>query len=293
MVLKETGLGREPEVTLSHLNEDKDDRLVGRVLNRREVMGLLTSGGIGTFGAWGGKLLALASNQAGSPSPTCVVRPEVEEGPFFVDEQLNRSDLRSDPLSGAVSAGRPLVLNFELSRIGPGACAPLAGAMIDLWQCDARGIYSGVSGPGQAPQAAGGKALRGFQVTDAQGRGRFTTIFPGWYQGRTVHIHLKIRTTTAPAGAYEFTSQLFFDDALSDKIHATAPYASRGRRDTTNATDGIFRSSGQTMMLAPVDRDGGLAATFAIGLDLSDATAGRPDGGGGRGRGRGPGRGRG
>jgi protocatechuate 3,4-dioxygenase beta subunit len=254
---------------------DNDDRFIGQVLNRREVMRLLAATGVATCGAWGGGLFARAGDRqaapAGSPVPSCVVRPELDEGPFFLDQQLNRSDVRSDPASGVVSAGLPLMLNFELTQINGGRCAPLAGAVIDVWQCDAAGVYSGVSGLGQAPQAAGGKALRGFQITDAGGVGRFTT--------------------SAPAGAYEFTSQLFFDDALTDQIHATAPYSARARRTTTNSNDGIFSRGGQTLMLAPTRQANALAATFAIGVDLSDAAIGRPDGGGGRGRG--PGRGRG
>jgi protocatechuate 3,4-dioxygenase beta subunit len=261
---------------------DNDDRVIGRVLSRRDAMRLLAASGVASCGAWGATL-------DGSPQvPGCVVQPEADEGPFFVDKQLNRPDLRTDPPGTALSSGLPLSLDFNVSQIAAGRCSPLAGAVVDLWQCDAAGIYSGVSGRGQAPQAAGGKMLRGFQITDTGGRARFTTIFPGWYQGRTVHIHLKVRTTSAPQGAYEFTSQLYFDDALTDRIHATAPYASRGRRDTTNQTDGIFRNGGQAMLLAPADRATSLAATFAVGLDLSDAAIGRPDAGrGGRGRGRG------
>ncbi len=266
---------------------DNDDRQVGRVLSRREVMQLLTTGGVAAAGGWGATMLARGGGAPADPStpPACVVRPELEEGPFFVDHQLNRSDLRTDPVSGAVSTGLPLALTLNLSRADAG-CTPLPGAVVDLWHCDARGVYSGVSGPGQPPQGNGGKALRGYQVSDAQGTVRFTTIYPGWYQGRTVHIHFKIRTAAAPTGAHEFTSQLFFDDALTDRIHKAAPYASHGPRDTTNRTDGVFAAGGESMLLGPVEKAGGLAASFALGVDLSDAAAGQPDGrGGGRGRG--------
>jgi protocatechuate 3,4-dioxygenase beta subunit len=270
---------------------DHDDLPIGRVLSRREAVRLLTIGGVAAAG--GATLLARVVDQASAQAPACVVRPELEEGPFFVDGQLNRPDLRIDPVSGLATPGLPLGLTLSLTQIANGRCEPLAGAVIDLWQCDAAGIYSGVSGRGQANQAAGGKSLRGFQVTDAQGRANFTTIYPGWYQGRAVHIHFKIRTTAAPAGAYEFTSQFFFDEALNDRVHAMAPYNRRPRRDTLNQTDGIFRSGGAQLTLAPAQQGERMAASFALGLDLSDAAIGRPDGGGGGRRGPGRGRGRG
>jgi protocatechuate 3,4-dioxygenase beta subunit len=228
-------------------------------------------------------LAQLGAPSASPEAPACVVRPELEEGPFFVDRQLDRSDVRLDPATGRLSAGLPLSLAFALSRVTNGSCAPLPGAVIDIWQCDAAGIYSGVSGPGQPSQA-----LRGLQVTDAQGRASFTTIYPGWYQGRAVHVHFKIRTPAAATAAYEFTSQLFFDETLTDRVHAQPPYNRRRRRDTLNQTDGIFRRGGAQMVLAPAMQGDRMAATFTVGLDLSDAAVGQPDGGGrGRGRGRG------
>ncbi len=106
-----------------------------------------------------------------------------------------------------------------------------------------------------------------------------------------MHLHLKVRTTAAPTGAYEFTSQLYFDDALTDQVFTTGLYAGRGPRDTTNRTDGIYRQGGAQMQLSPVKQGEGLSATFVVGVDLGDAAVGRPDGVGGRGRGRGRGRG--
>lgn len=207
----------------------------------------------------------------------CVVRPEMTVGPYFVDEKLNRSDVRSDPSDGSVKAGVPLALTFSVLSVGGNACTPLAGATVDIWHCDAQGIYSDVTDGAIGFNTVGKKFLRGYQTTDARGSATFTTIYPGWYQGRAVHIHFKIRTTTPTNQAYEFTSQLFFDDALSDQIFAQAPYAGKGKRDTLNSRDSIYANGGDQMLLAPTKNDQGYAATFAVGLDLSNASVGQPD----------------
>ena len=161
----------------------------------------------------------------------------------------------------------------------------LAGALIDVWQCDANGVYSGVADEGAPEEARDRQFLRGHQRTDENGVARFTTIYPGWYRGRAVHVHFKVRTDVA-GQPYEFTSQLYFDDALTDRVHSVAPYAARGQRGTTNADDGIFRDGGESLLTQVSEAGAGLAATFDLGLDLTDADAGRPDGGrGGRRRG--------
>ncbi|MDQ3097834.1 MAG: twin-arginine translocation pathway signal protein [Chloroflexota bacterium] len=191
--------------------------------------------------------------------PSCVVRPALTDGPFFVDGKLDRSDIRSDPAVGAVSAGAVLVLTFNVSRVSGSTCTGLADAVVDLWQCDALGVYSDVPGPG-----AGRKFLRGFQRTDAQGRAPFTTVYPGWYQGRTVHLHFKIRS-----GSQEFSSQLFFDDAQSDTVFAQAPYSQRSNRPTRNANDGIYGQNGRQLTLQCTPSGGGsYAAAFDIGLSF-------------------------
>lgn len=207
--------------------------------------------------------MATAETANATAVPNCVVRPELTEGPYFVDAQLERADIRSDPGSGVVKDGALLALTFQVLQVGGDACTPLAGAMVDVWHCDAQGVYSGVSDPGFDTSQA--LFLRGFQYTDANGIATFTTIYPGWYPGRTVHIHFKIRANETANAAYEFTSQLFFDEALNDEVHAQEPYAARGRRNTLNAEDNIYND----LLLVDVSRTGdGYAATFNVGMEL-------------------------
>ena len=240
-----------------------EDTPAGRLLSRREVVTYLGITGM----AW---LMASSLNSrravAGIPGPSCVIRPEQTEGPYFVDERLNRSDIRSDPTDGRVRPGTPLALTLRISRLNAGDCQPLQGAQVDIWHCDALGVYSDVQDPGF--NTIGQKFLRGYQVTDALGEARFVTIYPGWYPGRTVHIHFKIRTATVAQRHFAFTSQLYFDDALTDRVHAAPPYVANGLRTARNQHDGIFRRGGDQLMLAPMVAAEGYAAAFAIGLQL-------------------------
>lgn len=144
------------------------------------------------------------------------------------------SDLRVDPADGTTRPGLPLSLTFRVSTVSSGGCAALAGATVDVWHCDALGVYSDVSDPGF--NTRGKKFLRGYQVTDGTGMAGFQTIYPGWYQGRAVHIHFKVRS-----GGYEFTSQLFFDESLTDQVHGQQPYAAKGQRTLRNAGDATNR----------------------------------------------------
>src|SRR5262249_6434810 len=159
------------------------------------------------------------------------------EGPYFVDERLERSDIRSDPSDGSISPGTRLTLAIAVARItNGGGCEPFPGVLVDVWHCDADGVYSDVH-DAYFGDTTGRRYLRGYQVTDANGGVAFVTIYPGWYSGRAVHIHFKIRTDPDAASGFEFTSQLYFDDALTDVVHAQAPYASKGPRDVRNAAD--------------------------------------------------------
>ena len=193
-----------------------DETTPRRLLTRRRTLGLIGAAGVaglaaavgcsssdntatatatrsatatGTTGATETSAATAAATATASAEPVinCVAVPALTEGPYFVDELLNRSDIRTDPTTGAASDGTPLDITI---RVFDGACTPLAGAHVDIWHCDAAGKYSDES----ANNTVGQKFLRGYQVTDDNGTAKFTTIYPGWYQGRAVHIHFKIRT---------------------------------------------------------------------------------------------------
>jgi protocatechuate 3,4-dioxygenase beta subunit len=257
---------------MSGFHIDDDDRPVGRVLSRREV--LILFGGTGAALATGGIAAgALAQSPSASTSstasalPACVVVPELTEGPYFVDERLDRSDIRTDTATGAVSEGTRFDLSWVVTRIDGSACTPFEGAMVDVWHCDAAGSYSDVQDRGFSTD--GQDFLRGYQLTDADGRATFTSVYPGWYDGRTVHVHFKIRTDPDQSSGTEFTSQLFFDDASTDTVYTAEPYAARGTRTVLNAQDGIYQqSSGQTLVPVTATADG-YAGTFAVGVRLS------------------------
>lgn len=247
-----------------------DDGLMSvRVLGRRDV---LVSAGAVVLGRYLAsalpRRLSPFASAAAQTMPSCIVRPQQTEGPYFVDERLNRSDIRTDPSDGSVRDGAKLALSFVVSRIDGSSCVPFEGVYVDVWHCDAVGIYSDVQDP--SFDTSGHEYLRGYQVTDASGAANFVTIYPGWYQGRTVHIHFKIRNDLGAGRALEFTSQLYFDDAFTDRVYAQAPYAAKGQRTVRNAGDGIFAQGGDELTLTVTeDSSGGYGATFEIGIETT------------------------
>jgi protocatechuate 3,4-dioxygenase beta subunit len=174
-----------------------------------------------------------------------VLSPEQIQGPFYVAGEPFRSD---------VTEGRPGVsLRLKLRVRDATTCRRIAGATVEIWHTDAAGAYSGVGG-------ASTTFMRGQQTTDRIGRAAFTTIYPGWYPGRTTHIHVKVHA----GGTVVHTGQLYFADATTDAVYAVEPYASRGPRDTTNANDIIYASGGAESMLALRRRRGGYGATLVV-----------------------------
>jgi len=245
------------------------DRQVGKILSRRDVLALFRATGTAIFvvGCTSRKSSFAQTSTNKTTLPNCIVSPEQTEGPYFVDEKLNRSDIRLDPADGKIKDGVPLQLTLRVSGVRNTSCTPVAGAIVDIWHCDALGVYSDVTD--RSFNTVGKKFLRGYQVTDANGIVQFTTIYPGWYQGRTPHIHFKVRTTAASGQNYEFTSQLYFDEAISDRVYTQMPYVSKGHSQT-NEQDGIFQQGGNQLMLSLKENpQGGYAATFDIGLQMA------------------------
>ena len=221
---------------------------------RRQTLALL---GAASSGMLGWPVAAL---------PACIVTPAQTEGPFFIDTGLKRSDIRDDTGAGARSPGIPLALSLRVSAVTASACAPLTDALVEVWHCDAAGIYSGTSA------AMGRRFLRGYQPTDSDGEVRFLTIYPGWYPGRAIHIHFKVIAKNVSGRRVEFTSQLYFDEAVNARVMSQPPYNARhDSRRVLNERDFLYRDGGRQLTTTPVARNTearDYSATFSIGLRL-------------------------
>lgn len=190
----------------------------------------------------------------------CILTPEAVQGPFYFDPKLVRTDITEG------RPGAPLALTLQV--VSAKDCARLKGARVDLWHADGQGMYSGYRGQGDAGVSTRGETfLRGTQFTGADGQVRFATIYPGWYPGRTPHIHFKVFLDAASL----VTGQLYFPDALSARIYATrAPYNERkAKRDIlANEEDFIFQDQSGGDTLVSVKEDGGsYVASLVIGVD--------------------------
>ena len=226
------------------------------------------SGASGTPGSGGMAQTGGAAGTGGAPQSPCIVRPQQTEGPYFVDELLNRVDIRSDPATGLVKEGVPLRLILRVHQLRGNTCSPLPGALVDLWQCDALGVYSDVVDGAGRFDTRGQKFLRGYQLSDDAGAVQFLTIYPGWYAGRTVHLHFKVRTSPPTAGGFQFVSQLYFDQGITSSVLLQPPYSMQGPSTVPNTSDGIFRSGGENLIVSISRTEEGLLGSFDLGLQL-------------------------
>jgi protocatechuate 3,4-dioxygenase beta subunit len=203
----------------------------GQKLTRR---GSLAGFGGLLLAALGWRSTAAEAGPAGvaSGAVACVLTPEQTEGPYYIaGEKLRRNITEGRP-------GVPLLLRLRV--VDASTCRPIRGAAVDIWHADALGVYSGF-GAGRRNRTA----MRGIQRTDRTGLARFRSVYPGWYQGRTVHIHVKVHL----AGNVVHTGQLYFPDSVTDRVFRRKPYSRRPRRSTRNANDFVFAQGGRRSLL--------------------------------------------
>jgi len=184
---------------------------------------------------------------------SCVLAPEQTEGPYYVDGAAIRRNL---------TEGKPgTALTLRLTVVNASSCKPIKGASVEIWHCDAGGVYSGTSQQGTESE----RFLRGVQRTGAKGLAIFRTIYPGWYQGRTVHIHTMVHL----GGNVVHTGQLYFPDAVTDAVYRRTPYDQRPNRNPRNSGDSIYRNGGKRSTLRLVKSESAYVASIAMGVHRS------------------------
>ena len=234
-------------------------------LTRREAFGMLGAVGATVAAACGG-VTPTSPSAATTPGTTmtptppttgaaaCAVSPSETQGPYPSVTRFMRSDIREG------SAGIPLVLVFTVVNVN-NTCSPVANANVEIWQCDAAGHYSEYSQGGYDGRAQ--TFLRGTQTTDSAGRVTFTTVYPGWYQGRATHIHIEVTVN----GRSVKVTQIAFPEAINAQVYRTGVYASRGNNPTSNASDMVFSDSlSQELAVMSGDAASGFTGTYSVGV---------------------------
>ena len=223
-----------------------------------------------------------AAEKAASTNETCTLTPDSKlqglpqqtEGPYFVDGTPNRSDITSDTSNGVTQEGINLNLTIHVYGIDNGSCVPIKGAKVDVWHANSTGAYSAVG----EMATLGSNFLRGNQITDDNGTVTFSTIYPGWYPGRAIHIHDKVRMVNESQDKLEWTSQIYFDDSLNEEIHKKTPYSNHGNPQTPNerdmifigpSTDGLIKSNSGKLLLMNTTKNGQNAYGGSINILLN------------------------
>jgi protocatechuate 3,4-dioxygenase beta subunit len=205
----------------------------------------------------------------------CAVTPEGEIGPYFADDsdsRFNRANITANLDGTNVQVGIPLTLTITIIDVD-GGCVPYVNAQVDIWHCNSSGVYSD-----QASESTTSEQwLRGYQLTDAKGQVTFNTVIPGWYQGRTTHIHLRVRSTYSDASSTSDgtnTTQLFFDQSFVDTLDTTVtPYSAEGKNTTTNASDRVYaqQEKGANLLSLVGNDTSGYVASVTIGLPITSS----------------------
>jgi protocatechuate 3,4-dioxygenase beta subunit len=237
-----------------------------RKLDRRHVMRMFGAAGAAAVVAACGSDAGTSPSAVGSTGTTgtgantgtsstneaCAVAPNETAGPYPSKSDIVRSDIRES------RSGVPLALTIRVINVG-NACAPLANANVEIWQCDATGNYSEYGS--QTTQTY----LRGIQTTDANGQVSFMTIYPGWYQGRATHIHIEVTVN----GRSVKVTQIAFPETINAAVYATGVYASRGSNPTANLQDGIFADSLSSELVTPSGNPAaGYSASYQVGVSV-------------------------
>ena len=216
-------------------------------------LGGLVAGAAGVGGLKAAEKAGAGPAGVASGLVTCVLAPEQTEGPYYVDDAALRRDVRE---------GRPgALLTLRLTVVNAPSCKAIKGAAVEIWHCDAGGVYSGTSVQGTEDD----RFLRGVQRTDAKGLAIFKTVYPGWYQGRTVHIHTMVHI----GGNVVHTGQLYFSDAVTDAVYRRSPYRARPNRTTRNAADSIYRNGGRRSTLKLVKSGSAYVGSITMGVQRS------------------------
>jgi protocatechuate 3,4-dioxygenase beta subunit len=228
------------------------------------------------------------STGTATDAASCQVSPEGEIGPYFADDSaagFNRSNILSNLDGSSTQTGVPFTLTVTVVDAHKD-CTPYVGAQIDIWHCNASGVYSDIAGENTSSE----QWLRGYQITDGSGQVTFRTIIPGWYSGRTTHIHLRVRSSYSDASSTSDgtnTTQCFFDQTFVDTLYTTvAPYSAEGKNPTTNAGDRVYsqQEDGANLLKLAGDDTHGYTASVTIYLPItttSDAAGGGGPGPGG------------
>ena len=236
-----------------------------RKLDRRNMMRIIGAAGAAAVAAACGSDTATSPSAVGSTVTTgtagggtsstneaCAVAPNETAGPYPSTSDIFRSDIRED------RSGVPLALTIRVINVS-NACAPLANANVEIWQCDASGNYS------EYGSQTARTYLRGIQTTDANGQVSFMTVYPGWYQGRATHIHIEVTVNNRSVKV----TQIAFPETINAAVYATGVYASRGSNPTANLQDGIFADSLSSELVTPSGNPtAGYSASYQVGVSV-------------------------